>query len=80
MCFAVMLTRSELLKHILPAPDMFTSPSGLNHAEKPRYRHPKTVEAFDVAPHVQAYIDNLPATPGRFKHIDYANRTVSKLL
>ena len=75
---AVMITRSELLESELPAPDICTSPSGFNQAEQPRQSHPRTVQAFDVAPAVQTYIDGLPATPERFKPIDYKNSSVSQ--
>ncbi len=75
-----MITRSELLESELPAPDMSTSLSGLNQAEQPRHSHPKTVQAFNVAPAVQTYIDDLPATPERFKPIDYKKFSVSQLI
>ncbi len=75
-----MITRSELLESKLPAPDMSTSPSGLNQAEQPRQSHPATVQAFNVAPAVLAYIDGLPATPERFKPIDYKKFSVSHLI
>lgn len=78
--YAVMITRSELLESKLPAPDMSTSPSGLNQAEQPRQSHPETVQAFDVAPVVQAFIDGLPATPERFKPIDYRRLSVSQTI
>jgi len=74
-----MITRSELLESKLPAPDMSTSPSGLNQAEQPRQSHPETVQAVNVAPAVQTYIDGLPATPERFKPIDYKKVSVSQL-
>ena len=72
-----MVTRSQLLKSKLPSPDMSTSPSGLNQAEQPRQSHPATVQAFNVAPAVLAYIDGLPASPERFKPIDYQKISVS---
>ncbi|KAL3138695.1 hypothetical protein ABBQ32_006449 [Trebouxia sp. C0010 RCD-2024] len=68
---SVMITRSELLESTLPALNIFTSPSGLNQAEQPRQSHPETLQAFDVAPAVQTFIDGLPATPERFKPVDY---------
>ena len=75
---AGMITRSELLESQLPAPHKSTHPSGLNQAEQPRQTHPETVQAFNVAPAVQTYIDGLPATPERFKPIDYKNPSVSQ--
>lgn len=78
MDYAVMITRSELLESTLPAPDISTSPSGLNHAEQPRQSHPETLQAFDVAPAVQTFIDDLPATPKRFKAVDYRRLSVSQ--
>ena len=49
---ADMLTRSELLKHQLPAPDMSTSPSGLNQPEKLRDKHPTIYrQNIDTASH-----------------------------
>ena len=76
---AEMITRSELLESKLPAPDMSTSPSGLNQAEQPRQSHPETVQALNVAPAVQTYINGLPATPERFKPIDYKKPSVRQL-
>lgn len=72
-----MLTRSQLLKSKLASPDMSTSPSGLAQAEQPRHSHPATVQAFNVAPAVLAYIDGLPAKPERYKPIDYKKISVS---
>ncbi|KAL0024425.1 hypothetical protein WJX77_002052 [Trebouxia sp. C0004] len=68
-----MITRSEQLESKLPAPDMSTSPSGLNQAEQPRQSHPATVQAFNVARAVLAYIDGLPATPERFNLLTIRN-------
>ena len=76
---AGMITRSELLESKLPAPDMSAIPSGLTQAEQPRQSHPETVQAFDVAPAVRAYIDGLRATPERFKPIDYRKYSVSHI-
>ena len=73
-----MITRSELLESTLPAPNISTSPSGLNQAEQPRQSHPETLQAFDVAPAVQTFIDGLPATPERFKPVDYRRLSVSQ--
>ncbi|KAL3141622.1 hypothetical protein ABBQ32_004859 [Trebouxia sp. C0010 RCD-2024] len=67
---SVMITRSELLESTLPAPNISTSPLGLNQAEQPRQSHPETLQAFDVAPAVQTFIDGLLATPERFKPVD----------
>ncbi len=75
-----MITRSELLESKLPAPDMSTSPSGLTQAEQARQSHPETVQAFNVAPAVLAYIDGLPATPELFKPFDYPAVSVSQLV
>ncbi|DBA99128.1 TPA: hypothetical protein ACH3X1_014260 [Trebouxia sp. C0004] len=52
---------------------MSTSPSGLNQAEQPRQSHPATVQAFNVARAVLAYIDGLPATPERFNLLTIRN-------
>ncbi|KAL3162451.1 hypothetical protein ABBQ32_010118 [Trebouxia sp. C0010 RCD-2024] len=71
MDYAVMTTSSKLLESTLPAPNISTSPSGLNQAEQPRQSHPETLQAFDVAPAVQTFIDGLLATPERFKPVDY---------
>ncbi|KAL3141581.1 hypothetical protein ABBQ32_004824 [Trebouxia sp. C0010 RCD-2024] len=68
---SVMITRSELLESTLPAPNISTSPLGLNQAEQPRQSHPETLQAFDVAPAVQTFIDGLLATPERFQPVDY---------
>lgn len=78
MDYAVMITRSELLESTLPAPNISTSPSGLNQAEQPRQSHPETLQAFEVAPAVQTFIDGLPATPERFKPVDYRRLSVSQ--
>ena len=68
---AEMITRSELLESKMPAPDMSTSPTGINQAEQPRQSHPQAVRAFNVTPAVQTYMGGLPAKPERFKPIDY---------
>ena len=73
---AVLYSRSELLKSTLPKPIMSTSPSGMDQAEVARPSHPESVEAFDVAPTVLAYIATLPATPERFKLPDRRKHTV----
>ena len=78
MDYAVMITRSELLESTLPAPNISASPSGLNQAEQPRQSHPETLQAFDVAPAVQTFIDGLPATPERLKPVDYRRLSVSQ--
>lgn len=75
-CVADLCTRSELLDSTLPAPLISTSPSGLDQAEAARPSHPESVQAFDVAPIVQAYLAGLPATPERFKLPDDAYLTV----
>lgn len=78
MDYAVMITRSELLESTLPAPNISASPSGLNQAEQPRQSHSETLQVFDVAPAVQTFIDGLPATPERFKPVDYRRLSVSQ--
>ena len=73
-----LFTRSKLLESKFLSPDMSTSPSGLDQAEQPRQSHPETVQAFNVAPAVQLYIDGLPAEPECFNPIDYKQVGVSQ--
>ncbi len=78
--FAEMITCSQLLDSTLPAPDTLTSPTDPNKDEEPRQSHPKTVQAFNVAPYVLAYISGLPATKRRFKPVDDDQFNVQRLV